>query len=112
MKCPGRKAVSFLLTLLLCSCSSFPAYHPSIKNHLYESEEAASVSAYDRKWWEELNDSAVNILVEKAFDTNPTLEQALAQIDEAKAQLGISKSEYFPTVGATSSLTQILRLQL
>ena len=64
------------------------------------------MSSNDRKWWEELNDSAINILVEKAFDTNPTLEQALAQIDEAKAQVGISKSEYFPNIGATSDLTQ------
>ena len=64
------------------------------------------MSSHDRKWWEELNDSAINILVEKSFDTNPTLEQALAQIDEAKAQFGISKSEYFPNVGATSGVTQ------
>ena len=64
------------------------------------------MSSNDRKWWEELNDSAINILVEKAFDTNPTMEQALAQIDEAKAQVGISKSEYFPNIGATSDLTQ------
>jgi NodT family efflux transporter outer membrane factor (OMF) lipoprotein len=106
MKCPCRKEVSILLTLLLCSCSSFPAYHPSIKDQLYESEEVASVSGYDRKWWEDLNNSAINILVEKAFDTNPTLEQALAQIDEAKAQSGVSKSEYFPTVGATAGVTQ------
>jgi NodT family efflux transporter outer membrane factor (OMF) lipoprotein len=106
MKCPCRKEVSVLLTLLLCSCTSFPAYHPSTKNDLYESEEVASVSGYDRKWWEDLDDPAVNILVEKTFAGNPTLEQALAHIDEAKAQLGISKSEYFPTVGVTSSVTQ------
>lgn len=106
MNCPCRKEVSFLLTLLLCSCTSFPAHHPSIENHFYESEEVASVSAYDRKWWEDLHDSAINILVEKAFDTNPTLEQALAQIDEAKAQFRISRSENFPIVGVTSSVTR------
>ena len=64
------------------------------------------MSGYERKWWEELHDSTMNIVVEKALATNPTLEQALAQIDEAKAHLAISKSGYFPTVGATAGVTQ------
>ncbi len=106
MKSPCSKGVSFLLALLLCGCSSFPADNPLIGNQVSESAKIVSFDGYERKWWEELNDSTINMLVEKALENNPTLEQALAQIDEAQAYVAISKSEYFPTIGATSSLTQ------
>jgi NodT family efflux transporter outer membrane factor (OMF) lipoprotein len=106
MKCPYGKEVSFLLTLLLCSCTSFTAYHPSVKSPLSGSEQASSERTYETKWWEDLDDPAINILVEKTFDANPTLEQALAQIDEAKAKLGVSRSGYFPKVGVNAGVTQ------
>lgn len=106
MQSPCTKGVSFLLALLLCGCSSFPADNPLIRSQVNASAEIVSSDGYERKWWEELNDSTINTLVEKALESNPTLEQALAQIDEAQAYVAISKSEYFPTIGATSSLTQ------
>lgn len=102
----SQRIVGFLLTLLSCGCTSLPANHLSYKNPFPGSEPASSKRSYDKKWWEELNDPAVNILVERAFAANPTLEQALAQIDEAKAQLRIVKSRYFQTVGVTSDVTQ------
>lgn len=101
-----QREVGLLLTLLLCGCTSLSANTPSFKNSIFGTEETLSQRTYDAKWWEDLNDPAINALVSKAFIANPTLEQALAQLDEAKAQLGIAKSEYFPTVGATASVTQ------
>ena len=106
MKYLCKKEMSFLLTLLLCSCASFPAYHSSIKSPLSGSEQASSERTYQTKWWEDLDDPAINILVEKTFDANPTLEQALAQIDEAKAKLGVSRSGHFPKVGVSAGVTQ------
>lgn len=101
-----QREVGLLLTLFLCGCASLPADHLPFKNILPGSVQASSERVYDTKWWESLNDPAINILVENTFAANPTLEQALAQIDEAKAQLGISKSGYLPTVTATGNVTQ------
>lgn len=101
-----QRKVIFPLALFLCSCAPLPSDHPLYKSPLSGSEQAFSERAFGTQWWEDLNDPVINILVKKTFTDNPTLAQALAQLDEAKAQLGISKSENFPTVGVTSSIAQ------
>ncbi|PPD53292.1 MAG: OprM [Methylotenera sp.] len=101
-----QKEVGFILTLLLCGCTSLSANTPSFKNLIFGSGQASTERTYDTKWWEDLGDPTINILVDRTFATNPTLEKALAQIDEAKAQLGVSKSEYYPKVGVTAGLTK------
>ncbi|MCM2287223.1 MAG: efflux transporter outer membrane subunit [Desulfobacula sp.] len=98
--------IGCLLMLLSCGCTSLTEKDLPSENFLSGAEHASFERTYETKWWEDLNDPAVNILVEKTFTANPTLEQALAQLDEAKAQSGISKSEYFPALGVASGLTQ------
>ena len=92
--------------LLSCGCTSLTENDLPSKNFLSGAEQESFERTYETKWWEDLNDPAVNILVEKTFTANPTLEHALAQLDEAKAQSRISKSEYFPTLGVASGMTQ------
>ncbi len=96
----------FLILLLLCGCTSMPKNKPLFDSILSETDNPAVARSYDAKWWEDLNDPAIDILVDKAFSTNPTLEQALARIDEANAQLGILRSGHFPTVGVNASVSQ------
>lgn len=58
------------------------------------------------RWWLELQDSAIDRLVEAAFFDSPTLAQAVARIEEAQATLGANAAARMPSVGARANLTR------
>ena len=58
------------------------------------------------KWWLVLDDSAINELIDATYANNPTLDQAVARIDEARAQLGINKADYLPNVTVQGGVTR------
>lgn len=47
-------------------------------------------------WWNHFNDPQLNYLVHAAFDQNLTLRQAGMRIEEARAQRGIARGNFFP----------------
>lgn len=49
-----------------------------------------------REWWAVFNDSALDTLIEKAYQQNLDLEVAGLRILEARAQLGISVGSLYP----------------
>lgn len=57
-------------------------------------------------WWRVLGDPAIDTLTEAAFADNPTLAQAVARIDEARATLGVNTAARMPTVSASTNVTQ------
>ena len=50
------------------------------------------------EWWKRFNDPVLDQLVEEAQKSNLTLEQALANVRVAFAALGVSESEYWPSI--------------
>jgi len=59
-----------------------------------------------RAWWEALNDPAVDTLVGQALADSPTLAQAIARLDEARATLGASRAARAPAVDLAADLTR------
>jgi len=57
-------------------------------------------------WWRALGDRAIDALTEAALADSPTLAQATARMDEARATLGVSAAAHGPTVGASAGLTR------
>jgi multidrug efflux system outer membrane protein len=57
-------------------------------------------------WWMQLQDPAIDALAPSALVESPTLAQALARIDEARAALGVANAQRLPAVGASASLTR------
>ena len=57
----------------------------------------------DKQWWLAFNDTAINRLIDFAMLANPTLEQALAHVEAAKAQLQSSRAATMPTVSVSAS---------
>ena len=55
-------------------------------------------------WWTLLHDPAIDTLAQAALADSPTLAQALARIDEARATLGSADAQRLPTVGASAGL--------
>ena len=54
------------------------------------------VRSPDPRWWVQLNDPAVDALTEAALVDNPTLAQAAAVVDEARASLRVAQAQRVP----------------
>src|SRR5215207_10085789 len=59
----------------------------------------------DAKWFEVFRDEKLQDLVREALSHNYDLREAVARVDAARAELGITRSEQFPTVGAGADIT-------
>jgi multidrug efflux system outer membrane protein len=57
-------------------------------------------------WWTQLHDPAIDALSQATLDDSPTLAQAVARIDEARAALSSAEARRLPTVGANASATR------
>src|SRR5260370_30125734 len=66
-------------------------------------------SLADLKWWEVFRDADLQQLVRTALQQNYDLREAVARVEAARANLGITRSDQFPQVGASGDL-QITRL--
>jgi NodT family efflux transporter outer membrane factor (OMF) lipoprotein len=59
-------------------------------------------------WWTIFNNPELNLLEVEAGIQNETLKQYAARYEEAQAQIGINRSQLFPTIG-TQALAQGIR---
>jgi outer membrane protein, multidrug efflux system len=63
----------------------------------------------DLKWWEVFRDADLQQLVRTALQQNYDLREAVARVEAARANLGITRSDQFPQVGVSGDL-QFTRL--
>jgi multidrug efflux system outer membrane protein len=63
----------------------------------------------DLKWWEVFKDTDLQELVKTALQQNYDLREAAARVEAARANLGITRSDQFPQVGASGAV-QLTRL--
>jgi outer membrane protein TolC len=57
-------------------------------------------------WWQSLGDPAINLLVQHAMADNPTLDEALARVDQARAQVATDRAGQSPRIDLTASATR------
>lgn len=62
-------------------------------------------SLADAKWFEVFQDEKLRALIDEAIRYNYDVHEAIAHVDEARANAGIVRSEQFPTIGASADLT-------
>lgn len=102
--------ISIFLAVILTGCSLQPDYiapastPPDQWSPANKPQIGAPVSA--PAWWAELHDPAIDQFVESSFTHNPTLDKALARIDEARGQIGFNRADYFPTVTASGNISE------
>jgi NodT family efflux transporter outer membrane factor (OMF) lipoprotein len=58
------------------------------------------------KWWEIYNDPQLNALQEKVAVSNQTLKAAIDQYLQAREQVHVARSNYYPTVSAGPSISR------
>src|SRR4029077_17213474 len=63
----------------------------------------------DLKWWEVFRDEDLQQLVRTALEQNYDLREAVARVEAARANLGITRSDQFPQVGVSGDV-QFTRL--
>src|SRR6201988_3255053 len=61
-------------------------------------------SLADLKWFELFKDQKLQDLIREALTNNSDLREAMARIDAARAALGITRSEQFPTINASGDV--------
>src|SRR5690349_2690010 len=94
---------TILAATLLAGCAVGPNYHrPSVPvpNAFRGPEplpapEAASLA--DLKWFEVFKDAELQALIRTALERNYDLREAVARVEAARASLGITRSNQFPT---------------
>lgn len=108
----GAVAVS---TTLLSACALQPDYQrpslaiPGAWSNAPEAVPPALVpndSVAREAWWTQLGDPAIDKLVAAGLSDNPTLAQAIARVDQARALTRIRDAGKVPAIGIEGSLTQ------
>jgi outer membrane protein, multidrug efflux system len=61
-------------------------------------------SVADLKWFDVFKDEKLQDLIRDALTNNYDIRQAIARIDAARANLGITRSEQFPQIGASADV--------
>jgi NodT family efflux transporter outer membrane factor (OMF) lipoprotein len=102
-----------LMAILLTGCTVGPNYRrPAI--HAPDAFRAPapappsdSASLADLKWWEVFKDEQLQELERTALVQNYDLRDAVARVDAARANLGITRSNQFPNIDAEGNLSTI-----
>src|SRR5438094_2436220 len=100
-----------LAACLLTGCAVGPDYHrPTVQTPStfraptpQPTPEAASLA--DLKWWEVFKDEKLQELIRTSLVENYDLRDAVARVEAARANLGITRSEQFPNAEVGGSLT-------
>src|SRR5262249_40452186 len=106
------KARVFLLltALMYAGCAVGPNYHrpqietPSSFRAPRPLPAQETVSVADVKWFEVFNDPQLQDLVRTALAQNYDLRDAVARVEQARANLGITRSNQQPNFGVGTSL--------
>jgi outer membrane protein, multidrug efflux system len=110
-----RTAFASIVALLLSGCTLGPDYlRPKLlvpDNHRGVVGEPAAQSLADLPWWELFRDPVLQELTRESLQQNFDLRIAAARVEQARAQVGITRSFLFPQVNfsANGNVQQVSR---
>jgi multidrug efflux system outer membrane protein len=103
---------SLLITVLISGCTVGPDYkRPSVvvptefRAVSPEASKAEAASLGDQKWWEVFRDEQLQSLIRTAVQQNYDVRIAATRVLQAQAQLGITRSNQFPSVSGGANLS-------
>jgi multidrug efflux system outer membrane protein len=100
-----------VITSTLAGCTVGPKYRRPASSvpAVFRGADAATAtdpaSLGDLKWFEVFKDEQLQALIRKALVQNFDLQDAVARVLEARANLGITRSNQFPQISGSASLT-------
>ena len=115
----GKSMTLLSVSLLLSGCAVGPnykrptvavptAYRGAVPDSTPETETA---SLGDQKWWDIFQDEELRTLIRTALRQNYDARIAASRILEAKAQLGITRADQFPTVSGGAGIADVRTAQ-
>jgi multidrug efflux system outer membrane protein len=99
------------LVFAVVGCAVGPNYRrpevevPSTYRAAYP-DRAEATSFGDAKWWEVFQDQQLQDLMRMALQENYDVRIAATRVLQARAQLGITRADQFPTVSGTAAATE------
>src|ERR1700756_3264276 len=105
----ARKEMFVLLLIMLClGCAVGPNYRkppvpvpPEYRGAAAEQGGKGGLASFgDQRWWDAFQDEILRDLIQTALKQNYDVRIAAARILEARAQLGITRADQFPSVDA------------
>ena len=107
-----RWIIATLMASLLTSCMVGPKYRRPAVNppDVFRGSPDATpptelTSLADLKWFEVFKDERLQELVRTALVANYDLRESVARVDAARANLGITRADQFPTIAASGDIT-------
>lgn len=98
-----------VLSSVLAGCTVGPKYHrPAVAAPAAfrgDVAQAPSASLADAKWFEVFKDEQLQTLIRTALEHNYDVQEAAARVEAARASLGITRSDQYPTVAAGANIT-------
>jgi outer membrane protein, multidrug efflux system len=97
-----------LLPLFLAGCTVGPKYvRPAVQPpaNFSAEQQAATNSAADMAWWDLFKDPILQDLIREALKNNYDLQLAMARVEQERALLGVSRSQYYPQVAYGASIS-------
>jgi len=92
---------SLVVAALLSGCTIGPDYKrpPVARPETFRGQATAeAASLADVPWWEAFQDPILKGLIQDALGSNYDVRIAAARVQEARANLGVAQSDYFPSL--------------
>jgi outer membrane protein, multidrug efflux system len=101
MKRSARFVSVVLVAALISGCAIGPNYkRPAVAEPpTFRGQATAEASSFaDAPWWETFQDPTLKGLIQEALQKNYDVGIAAARVQEARANLGVARSDYFPSL--------------
>ena len=109
----NRIFIAFLFIVSWASCAIGPDYErpyipdpEEFRAQSYEEKEIDSTSLAEMPWWELFQDDELHYLIRIALQENKDLMIAAARVEEARGELGVTRSQLFPQFDAQASYSR------
>lgn len=108
----GRLIIVLLITSLLTACTVGPKYQrprlqtPTVYRGVADPNVAPDPQTLaDTKWFEVFKDDKLQELIRAGLVNNYDLREAVARVDQARANYGITRSFQFPTIEGSTDIS-------
>jgi outer membrane protein, multidrug efflux system len=98
---PLVSAWTIVATVLLAGCAIGPDYKRPVvaEPSTFRGQEVAEAMSFaDAPWWEVFQDPVLQALIQEALHRNYDAAIAAARVQEARANVGVARSDYFPSL--------------
>jgi len=103
----AQLVLALATTTALSACTVGPKYArpqvPTPPVYRYAEGVALSESLADAPWWQVFQDPTLQELIREAISHNLDLRAAVARVEQARAQVGIVKSQFYPHVDGAAT---------